>query len=301
MQIPNPIEYFNNRLKKCRVDEGVYKDVNDIDDDDYKKYALFKIIELITNASVITYGHEKKYDLMKNLKKITYKCNPIIEKIFFDLLPEYKLLSNMEESKYYKLKIEIAGEAANNTYHTFFKKHELLQYVYDEKDPNKNYIFKVNSADNSTITLLVQNDNQTGNVSIQSIENKFDKTAENPVEKEDIGNTIFNLVIDISTSRHETKIIIKNITEILINNKEIADEYNKNKNKNIAEEQYGGIGKKQKVKSKPFKNKMLQNKEIFGKEMRIYKINGSKKEHVKYKGTFIPVSDYKMLIKKKNS
>jgi len=297
MQIPNPIEYFNNRLKKCRVDDYVYKDVNDIYDDDYKDYALFKIIELITNASVITYGHDKKYNLMKNLKKITYNCNPIIEKIFFDLLPEYKLLSNMEESTYFRLNIKIDSKDADyTTYLAFFKKHDLLRYVYNEKDPNKNYIFKVNAGKDYTKILLVQDDNE--NISIQSIENKFDKTAENPVEKEDIGDRNFSVVNYNSMSRNDTGgPTIKNITEISINNKEIADEYNKN----IAKEQYGGNEKKQKVQSKPFKNKMLQNKEIFGKEMRIYKINGSKKEHVKYKGMFIPVSDYKMLIKKKNS
>ena len=141
----------------------------------------------------------------------------------------------------------------------------------------------------------MQNDNENQNISIQSIKDISYKITENPVEKEDIGNINF---INSNTSGGKYGEPLSKyatpFTEILINNKEIADEYNKN----IAEEQYGGIGKKQKVKSKPFKNKMLQNKEIFGKEMRIYKINGSKKEHVKYKGSFIPVSDYKRLIKK---
>jgi hypothetical protein len=298
MQIPNPIEYFNNRLKKCRVDDYVYKDVNDIDDDDYKDYkdyALFKIIELITASTKITCL--TRYNLMKKLKKITYNCDSIIEKIFFDLLPKYKLLSNIEESKYYNLKINIAKEDADDTYLAFFKKHNLLQYVYDEKDPNQNYIFKVNTANNFIKkTLLVQNDNENQNISIQSIKDISYKITENPVEKEDIGNINFINRYDSGGKYGHDDPLKHNVnpfTEILINNKEIADKY-----KNIAEEQYGGIGKKQKVKSKPFKNKMLQNKEIFGKEMRIYKINGSKKEHVKYKGTFIPVSDYKRLIKK---
>lgn len=297
MQMPNPIEYFNNRLKKCRVDDYVYKDVNDIiDDDDYKDYALFKIIELITASEKNTCI--KKYNLMKNLKKITNNCDPIIDKIFFDLLPEYKLLSNMEESKYYKLKIEIADEAANNTYHAFFKEHDLLQYVYDEKDPNKNYIFQVNIGSNPTKRLLVQYDNETGITSIDSIKDISYKITENPVEKKYIGDENF-INSYYSGGKHTgdpLELHVNHFTEILINNKEIAYKYN-----NITEEQYGGNGKKQKVKSKPFKNKMLQNKEIFGKEMRIYKINGSKKEHVKYKGSFIPVSDYKRLIKKKNS
>ena len=41
-----------------------------------------------------------------------------------------------------------------------------------------------------------------------------------------------------------------------------------------------------------------QYKEILGKRRRIYKIKGSRKEHVKYKGELIPVSDYKKLVKK---
>jgi hypothetical protein len=41
-----------------------------------------------------------------------------------------------------------------------------------------------------------------------------------------------------------------------------------------------------------------QYKEILGKRRRIYKIKGSRKEHVKYKGELIPVSDYKKLFKK---
>ena len=41
-----------------------------------------------------------------------------------------------------------------------------------------------------------------------------------------------------------------------------------------------------------------QYKEILGKRRRIYKIKGYRKEHVKYKGELIPVSDYKKLFKK---
>jgi hypothetical protein len=41
-----------------------------------------------------------------------------------------------------------------------------------------------------------------------------------------------------------------------------------------------------------------KSKEILGKQRRIYKVAGSRKEHVKYKGELIPVSDYKKLFKK---
>ena len=41
-----------------------------------------------------------------------------------------------------------------------------------------------------------------------------------------------------------------------------------------------------------------QSKEILGKIRRVYKVAGSRKEHIKYKGELIPVSDYKKLFKK---
>ena len=86
---------------------------------------------------------------------------------------------------------------------------------------------------------------------------------------------------------------IYNINNISINNKKLADAFNKTLLN-------GGIGKKTiKTKSKPLKNTTLQKKEILGKDMRIYKINDSKKEYVKYKGTLIAVSDYKKIIKLK--
>jgi hypothetical protein len=85
-----------------------------------------------------------------------------------------------------------------------------------------------------------------------------------------------------------------NFNKISINDEELANIFKKNYNKQ------GGIGKKTiKNKSKPLKNTILQKKEILGKDMRIYKINGSKKEYVKYKGNLISISDYKKIIKLK--
>jgi len=53
-----------------------------------------------------------------------------------------------------------------------------------------------------------------------------------------------------------------------------------------------GSGSRHKKPSVP------QSKEILGKQRRIYKVAGSRKEHIKYKGQLIPVSDYKKLFKK---
>ena len=40
-----------------------------------------------------------------------------------------------------------------------------------------------------------------------------------------------------------------------------------------------------------------KSKEILGKIRRVYKVAGSRKEHIKYKGKLIPVADYKKLMK----
>lgn len=55
----------------------------------------------------------------------------------------------------------------------------------------------------------------------------------------------------------------------------------------------GGFRKKNNLKPA-----VPQSKEILGKIRRIYKVAGSCKEHVKYKGELIPVSEYKKLFKK---
>ena len=62
------------------------------------------------------------------------------------------------------------------------------------------------------------------------------------------------------------------------------------------------IGGKPKAKSK--KNKISQKKqseykEIFGKQMKIYKMPDSRKQYVRYKGELHSISDYKNLMKQK--
>ena len=44
-----------------------------------------------------------------------------------------------------------------------------------------------------------------------------------------------------------------------------------------------------------------QFKEVLGKKMRIYKIANSRKEHVKYKGDIIRLSEYRKLMEKKSN
>jgi hypothetical protein len=60
-------------------------------------------------------------------------------------------------------------------------------------------------------------------------------------------------------------------------------------------------GKSNKVAKKPVVSQKKQSvyKEIFGKQMKIYKMPDSRKEYVRYKGELHPISEYKSLMKQK--
>ena len=77
------------------------------------------------------------------------------------------------------------------------------------------------------------------------------------------------------------KFIIDNIYSIFKGIKEIQDN----------SYQAGGFRKKYNLKPT-----VVQSKEILGKIRRIYKVAGSRKEHIKYKGELISVSDYKKIV-----
>ena len=62
---------------------------------------------------------------------------------------------------------------------------------------------------------------------------------------------------------------------------------------NKALEKVGGM-KNKKVK------KCEEKKVVLGKERCIYKVSGSKKDYMKYKGELVPISDYVKSMKKKN-
>jgi hypothetical protein len=46
--------------------------------------------------------------------------------------------------------------------------------------------------------------------------------------------------------------------------------------------------------------KCEKKKVVLGKERCIYKVSGSKKDYMKYKGKLVPVTDYVKYMKKKN-
>jgi len=106
---------------------------------------------------------------------------------------------------------------------------------------------------------------------------------------------------EIKKAEEETGIYIKEI-KIPANLSEAYDKYNppitsltslggKRKSK----------GKSNKVAKKPVVSQKKQSvyKEIFGKQMKIYKMPDSRKEYVKYKGELHPISEYKSLMKQK--
>jgi hypothetical protein len=302
---------FNiDRLKKCRVDYSVYKDKDEVDnehEDAKKEYALFKIIDLIKDKYKDNRNNQGV--VMDKLKKITNNCNFIIEKRFglYDYLFKQKVLTQT----YYKL--DINNKHPFNTFKKIFEENDLLKVSYINEDDDKAIIFKLSSNTIGTILYIRL-----------SLRNLQELESNEYLEEKSV--KIFKIDMDMDMDKDKKKIFkyllidnerfniedrarggmqgleqngmtverkIHNFDTISINNKELA---------NIFRNQKGGIGKKTiKNKSKPLKNTILQKKEILGKDMRIYKINDSKKEYVKYKGNLISVSDYKKIIKLKKN
>jgi hypothetical protein len=61
----------------------------------------------------------------------------------------------------------------------------------------------------------------------------------------------------------------------------------------------GGKPKAKSKKNKISQKKQSEYKEIFGKQMKIYKMPDSRKQYVRYKGELHSISDYKNLMKQK--
>lgn len=90
----------------------------------------------------------------------------------------------------------------------------------------------------------------------------------------------------LNTLKHLTTIYVKAQRESLrrAESDDSDDDYNSG----------GGGMKNQKVK------KCENKKVVLGKERCIYKVSGSKKDYMKYKGKLVPVTDYVKYMKKKN-
>ena len=302
------LKYVKDSLTKCRVAYRVYKNKDEVDnenEDEKKKYALFKIIDFI--KEIYADNQDEQGKVMNKLKNITYNCNPIIEERFG--LSDYLFKQKVLTQTYHDLNIDPKKMNPNNKFIEFFQENDLLKELYIKDNDNEAIIFKLSSATTGEILYI--------RLSRRNLHDRQSKEslAENPVkifkiDMEDknkkqlliyslINNEYFKIVEEAMGAMHglhEGTIIPRKIHKFnkISINKRLAY--------NFKNQQAGGIGKKTiKTKSKPLKNTILQKKEIFGKDMRIYKINGSKKEYVKYKGNLISISDYKKIIKLKKN
>lgn len=309
--LKNSLNYIKDRFTKCRVADGVYKDEGEVDkvgEEEKKEYALFKIIDFIKNK--YKNEREKQGKAMDKLKNITNRCDSIIEK-WFDL-PDYLFKQKVTKQTYHDLHID-PETFKNNTFEEFFQQLDLLDDSYIKEDDDEAIIFKLSSDTARDITLYIRlsyrnlQDRQLNESLEENMQEKLVKIFKIDMDEEEKQLIIYSW---INTGRFIIKVhamsgmqgleqgntvdsSIHIINKISINDKTLADKFN-------TPQQKGGIGKKIiKNKSKPLKNTILQKKEILGKDMRIYKINGSKKEYVKYKGNLISVSDYKNIIKLK--
>ena len=295
--LKNSLNYIKDRFEKCRVADGVYRDEGEVDaenaenDEETKKYALFKIIDLIKD----TYKHDlqNQEQAMDKLKNITNNCNSIIEKRF-GLPPDYLFSKNVLKQPYYELN-NINFETPENTFKDFFEQNGLLNDTYIKDDDDKAIIFKL-SSDTTEKKLYIR----LSRMHLNNFSTQEPQSSE-PVK-------IFKIDRHSGQNREVFRYLLITNQSFKIEEEglggrttAVAKFHDINKisiNKQL--QQTGGIGKKTiKNKSKPLKNTILQKKEILGKDMRIYKINGSKKEYVKYKGNLISISDYKKIIKLK--
>ena len=92
------------------------------------------------------------------------------------------------------------------------------------------------------------------------------------------------------------------LDEIIFYDRYLSDAYDRyNARKTSLGGKRKSKGKSNKVAKKPVVSQKKQSvyKEIFGKQMKIYKMPDSRKEYVKYKGELHPISEYKSLMKQK--
>ena len=148
---------------------------------------------------------------------------------------------------------------------TFFKRNNNLVNLKVNLPPKKDYTYRLTGSDSSTIDLKL--------VTRNGILDKIYSI------KDDRQQDLSNNYID-STKRKE---LIERVYVIDNDNKIIY----------FSERKFDNVvgGRKASVKK--------EKKEVCGKLRCIYKIHGSRKEHLKYKGQLITVAEYKKLMKAK--
>ena len=118
-------------------------------------------------------------------------------------------------------------------------------------------------------------------------------------------STLINLNNNTDKRQQEKEKEKEEEQEIIFNDKDLSEAYDKYNPPITSLTSLGGKrkskGKSNKVAKKPVVSQKKQSvyKEIFGKQMKIYKMPDSRKEYVKYKGELHPISEYKSLMKQK--
>uniref|UniRef100_A0A6C0K621 Uncharacterized protein n=1 Tax=viral metagenome TaxID=1070528 RepID=A0A6C0K621_9ZZZZ len=185
------------------------------------------------------------------------------------------------------------------TYREFFD----INNLFDEKYLEYKFIVSGNggvSNKNGRIKELVLSYDDNNILRI------FEKEISN--NKTDVTDKIiyiYGTPITNSRGDAEANIVYSTIVElIIINNQTERKEYKRDTEYSDKEREYYGsafsVNEYNKYKDDGITGgrKASVKKEICGRLRSIYKIQGSRKEHIKYKGRLITVADYKRLMKK---
>jgi hypothetical protein len=165
------------------------------------------------------------------------------------------------------------------------------------KSAKMNIIYKFGYDGNGTTNRRIENSKNTFMPDIDYYNKKIiwkkliemDNNWVYPHEDTLISNNISDIKF---TQNYNRMYALKNKAEILLNMFNMGDLFERHP-KSFGMLVGGGM-KNQKVK------KCEKKKVVLGKERCIYKVSGSKKDYMKYKGKLVPVSDYVKYMKKKN-
>ena len=257
---------------------------------------LKDLVNFIIENSVV--GDESEegntYNIMiNNLKKVTTMCDYDINGIIkaYKETPRYDEFKQDNEGNFFKKLLSKQGEE-NLTFRMLFKNHHLL---------NANFIgvnLVLHRGYREDLNLLINKvvkSNGSKDYAIYYRDN--DVTDDTKLQYPLQGNQNEASIMLPIYAYEFTKIILNKMPEGINYNETEAREADlrggKRKTKAYSK----------KVAKKPVASQKKQSiyKEIFGKQMKIYKMPDSRKEYVKYKGDLHLITDYKSLIMKQKA
>ena len=250
---------------------------------------------IIENSVVGDESEEGNADniMINNLKKVTTICDDDINGIIkaYKETPRYDEFEQDNEGKFIKKLLSKQGEE-NLTFRMLFKNHHLL---------NANFIgvnLVLHRGYREDLNLLINKvvkSNGSKDYAIYYRDN--DVTDDTKLQYPLQGNQNEASIMLPIYAYEFTKIILNKMPEGINYNETEAREADlrggKRKTKAYSK----------KVAKKPVASQKKQSiyKEIFGKQMKIYKMPDSRKEYVKYKGDLHLITDYKSLIMKQKA